>query len=208
MHFSRVEEKCIQHAINFVDRCDPGTEVLFAAYSFTIKELANALIAAHQRGCIVKVIVEGTRSSSQAKCVICFLQDAGVEVKQDKVPKYWDDGSYQRDEDGDIAWQYKGSTLHHNKYIVEYKEDPETGELLRGAVFTGSFNFSKNAERNWENILITRAKDVVIGYRDNFINVMWNNSKYFDVIPPEAPVSYKYRGVYSPVDCNDPKWWD
>jgi hypothetical protein len=124
-----------------------------------------------------------------------------VDVKQDKVPKYNDDGTYMMVGE-DLQWSYKGSSLHHNKYIVEHNPDGS------GALFTGSFNFSKNAEDNWENILITRIPSVIHAYRDNFINTMWGDTGHFDVIPPEAPVSYKYRGVISDVDCGDPDLWD
>lgn len=195
--FSSDEDNTIQHAINFIDRCEPGTEVLLAAYSFTVLSLAHALINAHNRGCIVKVIVEGTRSSRQAKCIVDVLQDAGVPIKQDKVPTY-KDGEVLRDPSGDIEWAYKGSTLQHNKYIVEIRPDGT------GALFTGSFNFSKSAENHWENILITRINSIVADYKDNFLNSMWNNNRYFDFIPPEENVVYRDEIV----NCDDPDLWD
>jgi phosphatidylserine/phosphatidylglycerophosphate/cardiolipin synthase-like enzyme len=195
--FSSDEDNTIQHAINFVDRCEPGTEVLLAAYSFTVLSLSDALIKAHLRGCIVKVIVEGTRSSRQAKCIVDILQAAGVPIKQDKVPIY-ESGKVLRNPSGDIEWAYKGSTLQHNKYIVEVRPDGT------GALFTGSFNFSKSAEGHWENILITRIKSIVANYRNNFLNSMWDNTRYFDFIPREENVIYRDEIV----DCGDPDLWD
>jgi phosphatidylserine/phosphatidylglycerophosphate/cardiolipin synthase-like enzyme len=212
-----------------------------AAYAFTVRRLAWALIDAHvNRGCTVRVIIDNSRSSAQAKMIVRLLQDAGVPTKQDKVPWYNDDGSYvyEIDKEGNTLLEengsptikygrqselkgtqfedpytsrgYKGGTIHHNKYIIEYREDGA------GAVFTGSFNFSMNAQTNFENILIANDWWAVQDFQNNF-DENWNDDDpedgHFDFIPveylydaatnsttPELAPVVTYRGEHDPYD--------
>lgn len=238
-HFSREDEPAINHAIGFVNHCPDGSSISLAAYAFTVRKLALALIDAHQnRGCIVRVIIDNARSSAQAKMIVRLLQDAGIPVKQDKVPWYNDDGSYvyETDDDGNVLLEdngspeikygekyksrgYKGSTIHHNKYIIEHKPDKT------GSVFTGSFNFSANAQSNFENILITRDFLATQEFQENFDN-NWNDNDpedgHFDFIPVEyvydvennevtseiAIVTTKYRGKIRTHDPYDESEWE
>ncbi len=242
-HFSRQDTPAIDHAIGFVDRCPDGSTILLAAYAFTVRRLAQALINAHvNRGCTVRVIIDNNRSSAQAKMIVRLLQDAGVPTKQDKVPQLNEDGSYELvicdckpgkcpndpprngkveleyNGSGEISYAYKGSTIHHNKYIVEYREDGT------GSVFTGSFNFSSNAQTNFENILVTRDWFAVQDFYNNF-NDNWNDDDqsggHFDFIPVEyvydvekdevsselAPVTTRYRGTIRTHDPYDEDEW-
>ena len=237
-HFSRQEEPAINHAIGFVNKCPDGSTILLAAYAFTVRSLALALIDAKNRGCDVRVIIDNTRSSAQAKMIVHLLRDAGVPLKQDKVPARGPDGKFaleicehnegrcpndpprygkielERNGSAEIKYSYKGSSIHHNKYIVEYREDGT------GSVFTGSFNFSSNGQSNFENILITRDDWAVQDYKDNF-DENWFDAEHFDYIPKEyiwdtdtesmtdieAPIITKRNGKLSTHDPYDESEW-
>ena len=240
-HFSRQEDPALNHVIRFVERCPDGSSISLAAYAFTVRNLANVLIDAHvNRGCNVRVIIDNQRSSAQAKMIVRLLQDAGVPVKQDKVPWRNDDGSYvyETDDDGTVLLErngsptikygetkgdrtrgYKGSTIHHNKYIIEYRDD------MTGAVLTGSFNFSINALSNFENILISNDKSAVQDFQRNF-DENWNDDDpidgHFDFIPVEyiydvetnsitselAPIVTKRSGKLYIHDPYDESEWE
>jgi phosphatidylserine/phosphatidylglycerophosphate/cardiolipin synthase-like enzyme len=149
-----------------------------------------------------------------------------LEIKQDRVYCRNEDGTpkLKLDSQGnvimknngsaEIEYETGGSALMHNKYIVEFIEEG------RGAVFTGSFNYSDSAETNEENILITRDASAVEKYFENFM-YLWNKVDEYDYIPAEylypptdppieAPIVKKVwrKNEYEIVDCNDFDLWD
>ncbi len=109
------------------------------AYYLTYKPVADALIAAHQRGVKVSVLLDTamrTRSDSQAK----RLADAGISVLID-------------------AAHATRKGLAHNKIMI----------IDLATVMTGSFNFTEAAEtRNAENIFLVRDKAAAAKYLKNW----------------------------------------
>ena len=57
-------------------------EVLVQAYGFTHNGIAQALVRAHQRGVLVRVLLD-KKSASSNRYVISVLQQAQIEVRQD-----------------------------------------------------------------------------------------------------------------------------
>lgn len=104
------------------------------AYTFTSEAIADALIAAKQRGVAVRVILdddEAIKTASQS----ARLKAAGIKV--------FLDGEHP---------------IAHNKVsIIDYK-------LLLG----GSFNYSRSAESNAENLYLEDGKATVDKYVENF----------------------------------------
>ena len=117
-------------------------QILVQAYIFTSKPLTRALIAAHERGVDVRVLLDAGQLSQAGKERQAMLQAAGIEVA--------------------LETTYKNA---HNKVIViDAGMDDAT-------VITGSYNFSWSAQnQNAENILIARRNaPLVARYASNWM---------------------------------------
>ncbi len=102
------------------------SQVLVQAFSFTHRDIADALIRAHRRGVDVQVIADRDQTESIDSSAMRSLVDAGVPVFTDA--------------------QHSAA---HNKVIVI---DRDGGQP---ALITGSFNFTFAAQnRNAENVLV------------------------------------------------------
>ncbi len=105
------------------------SQVLVQAYSFTHRDIADALIRAHRRGLDVQIIADREQAGSFESAAMQSLVDAGLSV--------------HTDEDHSAA---------HNKVIV-IDQNAKQPTLI-----TGSFNFTFAAQyRNAENVLILRG---------------------------------------------------
>ncbi len=104
-------------------------QVLVQAYSFTSRDIAQALIEARRRGLDVQLIADPKQADNNKHGMVAYVAGAGV-------PTFFD-GEH------DSA---------HNKVMVI---DAETANPV---VITGSFNFSQAAQlRNAENLLLFRG---------------------------------------------------
>ncbi len=102
------------------------SQVLVQAFSFTHRDIADALIRAHRRGLNVQVIADRDQTDSIDSVAMQSLGAAGLAVFTDAE-----------------------HSAAHNKVIVI---DPDTGHP---ALVTGSFNFTFAAQnRNAENVLV------------------------------------------------------
>lgn len=108
---------------------DARQQILVQAYSFTHRAIADALVAARQRGLDVRVIADPEQHARIATSLVADLAERGVPV--------YLDGQH-------------GAA--HDKVMVIDAGSPAA------TVITGSYNFSHAAEyRNAENLLILRA---------------------------------------------------
>ena len=116
-------------------------EVYVQAFSFTHKDIAKALIAAHRRGVKVQVIADASQTDLIEHNVLPLLAQAGMRVLLDAE-----------------------HVSAHNKTIVV---DPGSE---RPAVVTGSFNFTFAAQyKNAENVLVLRGnRELARAYFDNW----------------------------------------
>lgn len=118
-------------------------EIKIAVYTFTNRELAMAVIRAHERGVKVAVILDGNDESDYSKGF--HLQRQGVTVRYSRglpIPKR----------------KYRFG-LMHNKFAVI---DDRT-------VITGSFNWTASAECwNRENVLIVDDVGLAYRYKEEF----------------------------------------
>ena len=120
-------------------------EILVQAYSFTSKDIAKALVAAHKRGVRTVIILDKSNQSKRYSAAD-FTFNMGI-------PTY-------------IA--AKHATAHNKVMII----DKET-------VITGSFNFTKAAEeRNAENLLILRSKELAERYIANWEKHKQHSQEY------------------------------
>ncbi len=103
-------------------------QILVQAYSFTSKNIATALIKAHQRGIDVRVLADEKTTTQNSSSKIAMLAEAGIPV--------WLETKYQN---------------AHNKTMVMDATTPNP------IVITGSYNFTWAAQhKNAENILVIR----------------------------------------------------
>ncbi len=116
--------KLIADAINSAQR-----QVLVQAFSFTHRKIADALIAAKQRGVDVKVVADKEQTHRIPTSVIARIAAGGVPVFIDSA-----------------------HNSAHNKVMVIDAGSPEA------ALITGSFNFTQAAQhKNSENVLVIRG---------------------------------------------------
>ena len=104
-------------------------QVLVQAYSFTHKDIAQALVDARHRRVDVQVIADPLQDERGRTSRVAWLAEAGVPV--------WLDGEH---------------AAAHNKVMVIDSGTPEA------VVITGSYNFTHAAQfRNSENLLLLRG---------------------------------------------------
>lgn len=104
-------------------------QILVQAYSFTHRDIAQALVDAKRRGVDVQMIADRQQMESIATSLVAWLVEQGVPV--------WLDAEH---------------TAAHNKVMVI-----DNG-AADAAVITGSFNFTQAAQhRNAENLLLLRG---------------------------------------------------
>jgi phosphatidylserine/phosphatidylglycerophosphate/cardiolipin synthase-like enzyme len=127
------------------------TEVLVNAFSFTNRRIARALAAAHARGVHVEIVADRVQTLDFAGSAAPALAREGIAV--------WLDGNF--------------AAAHNKVMIVD-------GESARGAVVTGSFNYTGAAQsRNAENVLIVRHDPALASqYRANFMRLRDRARRY------------------------------
>jgi phosphatidylserine/phosphatidylglycerophosphate/cardiolipin synthase-like enzyme len=116
-------------------------QILVQAFSFTSRNLANALIAARRRGVDVRVTADREQTFSSDNSRIPDLAAAGIPVS--------------------LEVRYQSA---HNKVMVI---DADTANQ---AVITGSYNWSYAAQnRNAENVLLLRGNPALVrAYASNW----------------------------------------
>lgn len=116
-------------------------QILVQAYSFTHKGIAEALVAARQRGLDVRVIADHDQTYNIATSVVVDLARRGVPV-----------------------WLDSEHAAAHDKVMVI---DPGQAEAT---VITGSYNFTHAAQyRNAENLIVLRNHaDLARAYAENW----------------------------------------
>ena len=106
------------------------TQILVQAFLLTSREIAAALLAAHQRGIDVKVLADARQHAEHPASLLAKLRAAGIPV--------WLESRYRN---------------AHNKVIVVDAHSPDP------VVVTGSYNFTWGAQHlNAENLLIIRGQ--------------------------------------------------
>ena len=105
------------------------SQILMLAFSFTHREIADALIRAHRRGLDVQIIADQEQTNAIQSAAMQSVLAAGLPVFMDA-----------------------NHSAAHNKVIVIDQN------AQRPALVTGSFNFTFAAQyRNAENVLVLRG---------------------------------------------------
>ena len=99
--------------------------ILLAAYSFTSKPIARALVDAHNRGVDVEVVVDKSQKSARYSSAT-FLANMGIPVRVDSM-----------------------HAIMHNKFIVVDGQDVENGSF--NYTSAAENRNAENALVNWNN---------------------------------------------------------
>lgn len=120
---------------------DARERILVQAYLFTSKPLLRGLVEAHRRGVRVEVLLDAEMNRPASPSVLPELMAAGIPVA--------------------VETRYN---IAHNKVMIF---DPASS---RGAVATGSYNFTRAARlTNAENLMILRGNPALVKiYLDNW----------------------------------------
>jgi phosphatidylserine/phosphatidylglycerophosphate/cardiolipin synthase-like enzyme len=126
-----------------------------AAYSFSSKEIALALVKAKKRGVKIRVIRDMGRSKTKNDENI-FLGQNGIKVQ---------------------IRTGKGKGIMHDTFAI----------FDGRGVFTGSYNWTDNAEQNnWENAIYTSDRATVLAYKKEF-EVLWKAPPPLPQLPSQPP---------------------
>ncbi len=122
--------------------------IKIAMFNFTESKIADALADAHKRGVHVELIVDPSCLRSH-KNKIGVLARKGIQVfvynaEQSSAPNGW-------------------TSCMHNKFAIFGKN-----ALNRPCVWTGSFNFTRSAGTNQENVVILEEVHVVKKFDTQF----------------------------------------
>jgi len=125
-------------------------QILVQAYSFTHRGIAQALIAAQQRGVDVKLIADGEQTEHIKGEKVSSMAQSGVQV--------WIDSQHQN---------------AHNKVMVIDVDTPQV------AVITGSYNFTYAAQYyNAENLLVIHGNNELAQlYKTNWLRHQAHSQK-------------------------------
>ena len=107
-------------------------QIRVQAFSFTHRAIADALIAAHQRGVDVALIADSEQTDRISTSVVRYVAAAGV-------PVYLDAGH---------------ASAHSKVMVIDADSAP--------VIITGSYNFTHAAQyRNAENLLVLRGNQAL-----------------------------------------------
>ncbi len=131
------EDFCSSQLISKINLAEDS--IFVAIYSFTHKDIADALILAKKRGVDVIVVMDFLQSTSQHSVHNLLIENS--------VPVF-----IKRD-----------SGVMHNKFMI----------IDNSSVFTGSFNYSLNADRrNDENLVFIFDKELAKKFVLKFNNLV------------------------------------
>jgi phosphatidylserine/phosphatidylglycerophosphate/cardiolipin synthase-like enzyme len=120
--------------------------ILVAIYTFTEKDIAQALVDAHDRGVSIEVVADRSYGSDRYS-KIPLLANSHIPV--------W---IYQSDVD-----ERKSSLLHHKFCIFEDTVDH------KALLWTGSYNFTQRATlRNQENVVVLDNVNMIEQFKQQF----------------------------------------
>lgn len=142
--------------------------IQIAMYMLTDKKIADELIAAHQRGVVISMILDESSTSMYGKANV--LHDSGIPVH-----------IFDAGEKKENSKFYGPALMHHKFMIVDHK-----------LVWTGSFNWTVSANRkNQENVLIISNKHTCADYENHFNKMLNERSKRFTPNKNPEPSSLK-----------------
>ena len=126
-------------------------KICIAAYFFTSRPLAAAVIRAQKRGLKIRVIIDGNDESDYSKGY--YLRKHGIDVRYARgLPK-------KVKKSRKLKYQERKYGIMHHKFVVVDDK----------IVATGSYNWTASAERwNRENLLVVNSTSLARQYTKEF----------------------------------------
>ncbi|MFH0925004.1 MAG: phospholipase D-like domain-containing protein [bacterium] len=124
------------------EKIDQASQLIsLAVFSFTSRKIAQRLVAAHQRGVNVRIVIDKNQATDSFSNYL-YLKDKGIPVKL---------------KSGLVSPKREHSM--HNKFML----------IDNKILFTGSYNFTVSAEYyNYENILELFDLNIIRSFKDEF----------------------------------------
>lgn len=121
-----------------------------AIFSFTDKKIAEALYDAHKRNVLVEIIADSSCHTDKFS-KIAYLKDVGIPV-------------FIYDPKKSATRSNTLSNIMHNKFVI-FDCNKDDASL----VWTGSFNFTRSADKsNQENVIVTNDPTVITKFKEQF----------------------------------------
>ncbi len=137
-----------QKLIDYIKYEQQGIKL--AIFSFTDKDIADALINAHKRGVKIEVVADAGLLADRFGKIAC-LQESGIDI-------YLYDPSQARRDVKTL------SHIMHNKFVLFQKNRGD-----RALIWTGSYNFTKSARlSNRENVVVLDNSDIIAKFNRQF----------------------------------------
>ncbi|MEX0848755.1 MAG: phospholipase D-like domain-containing protein [Candidatus Dependentiae bacterium] len=137
-----------QKIIDFIDQEKKG--IYLAIFSFTNKNIADALVRAHKRGIEIQLVADPSFLHDRYT-KIALLQEKGISVFVYDPKKSPGNASTM-------------SNIMHNKFVLFLNNVDD-----KPLVWTGSFNFTKSAcLSNQENVVVLNNPQIVNRYIEKF----------------------------------------
>jgi cardiolipin hydrolase len=135
------EDDLQQKLIDYIKYEQQGIKL--AIFSFTDKEIADALIDAHKRGVQIEIVADAGLLADRFGKIGC-LQESGIKI-------YLYDPNQSHREAKTL------SHIMHNKFVLFQKNKQN-----RPLIWTGSYNFTKSARlSNKENVVVLDNPEII-----------------------------------------------
>lgn len=173
----------IEEMVAFIGSAEDSVWV--ASGHMRFRPIADALVAAYERGVDVRVYLDQQEHTSEGwyayeladfeSCMEDAAGDADAEYDCQMDGMYfgyalWEAAVPLRYKTYSFHWHYSTAVQLHHKYII----------VDEARVATGSYNFSPNAEwQTFENVVVVdgaREPDVVAGFVTNFLEI-WDTGR-------------------------------
>lgn len=142
------EDDLQQKLIDYIKHEQQGIKL--AIFSFTDKEIADALIDAHKRGVTVEIVADAGLLADRFGKISC-LQESGIKIY------LYDPNQVHRD-------AKTLSHIMHNKFVLFQKNRED-----RPLIWTGSYNFTRSARlSNKENVVVLDNSDIITKFNNQF----------------------------------------
>lgn len=137
-----------QKLIDYIKHEQEGIKL--AIFSFTDKDIADALIDAHKRGVKIEVVADAGLLADRFGKIAC-LQESGIKIY------LYDPNQAHRD-------AKTLSHIMHNKFVL-FQKNKQNGPLI----WTGSYNFTRSARlSNKENVVVLDNVHIITKFDRQF----------------------------------------
>ena len=149
--------------LKLLEHIDSADKIYCALYDLSLKPIIDAFNESHKKGKDVKLIVDN-ENYKKVKDLEFARQDTSSQLSHNKFCVF----DFAADSDTDDESNEDDDDNNKNNDDVSNEENDN-----KNIVLTGSFNPTKNAYVNDNNIIILQSRYIASNYEDEF-NELWN----------------------------------